>query len=74
MASSLVVIRASRGARTAEVWRAEAEAQKARADRLADDLGEIKTRLARIEAENVRLRELVVALAPARLTFQADTD
>ncbi|MBT2383861.1 hypothetical protein J7E86_09720 [Streptomyces sp. ISL-11] len=53
--------------RTAEVWKSEAEAQKARADRLQDDLTEIKLRLGRIEAENGRLIELLTALDPARV-------
>lgn len=63
-----VVVRASREVRTAEVWREEATAQKARADRLQDDLTEIKLRLTRIEAENQRLVELLTALDPARVT------
>ncbi|WKK23020.1 hypothetical protein QZH56_30420 [Streptomyces olivoreticuli] len=62
-----VVVRASREVRTAEVWREEAAAQKARADRLQDDLTEIKLRLTRIEAENQRLVELLTALDPARV-------
>ncbi|MEU1353895.1 hypothetical protein ABZ410_08315 [Streptomyces cinnamoneus] len=62
-----VVVRAAKEVRTAEVWKSEAEAQKARADRLQDDLTEIKMRLARIEAENGRLVELLTALDPARV-------
>ncbi|GHF38694.1 hypothetical protein GCM10010218_19880 [Streptomyces mashuensis] len=62
-----VVVRAAKEVRTAEVWKSEAEAQKARADRLQDDLTEIKMRLARIEAENSRLVELLTALDPARV-------
>jgi predicted nuclease with TOPRIM domain len=63
-----VVVRASRDTRAVEVWRQEAEAQKARADRLQDDLTEIKDRLTRIEAENRRLVELLTALDPAQLS------
>ncbi|WP_367132490.1 MULTISPECIES: hypothetical protein [Streptomyces] len=62
-----MVIRASKEAKTAEVWKGEAEAQKARADRLQDDLAEIKERLKRIEQENARLLALLTALAPSRL-------
>ncbi|WP_251018902.1 hypothetical protein [Streptomyces sp. ISL-11] len=62
-----VVVRAAKEVRTAEVWKSEAEAQKARADRLQDDLTEIKLRLGRIEAENGRLIELLTALDPARV-------
>ncbi|WP_424214773.1 hypothetical protein ACN20G_23395 [Streptomyces sp. BI20] len=63
----LVVIKASREAKTAEVWKAEAEAQKARADRLQGDLTEIKERLKRIEEENTRLVELLSNLDPQKL-------
>ncbi|WP_235482035.1 hypothetical protein [Streptomyces roseoverticillatus] len=62
-----VVVRASKEVRTADVWREEAAAQKARADRLQDDLSEIKLRLTRIETENQRLVELLTALDPARV-------
>ncbi|MEU3351306.1 hypothetical protein [Streptomyces sp. NPDC037389] len=62
-----VVVKASKEAKTAEVWRDEAEAQKARADRLQEDLAEIKERLKRIEAENAHLIALLTALDPARI-------
>lgn len=62
-----VVVRASKDAKTAQVWREEAEAQKARADRLQEDLAEIKERLKRIEAENARLIALLTALDPSRI-------
>jgi predicted nuclease with TOPRIM domain len=52
---------------TAKVWKEEAEAQKTRADRLQQDMGEIKERLTRIEAENKRLIELLTALDPQRI-------
>ncbi|GAA0455912.1 hypothetical protein ACFQ2B_26050 [Streptomyces stramineus] len=68
MIGGFVVVRASKEAKTAEVWRAEAEAQKARADRLQDDLAEIKERLKRIEAENARLIGLLTALDPRQIT------
>ncbi|MEU1071568.1 MULTISPECIES: hypothetical protein [unclassified Streptomyces] len=62
-----VVVRAAKEAKTAEVWKAEAEAQKARADRLQEDLTEIKDRLGRIEEENKRLVQLVSTIDPERL-------
>ncbi|GAA2719212.1 MULTISPECIES: hypothetical protein [Streptomyces] len=62
-----VVVRASKETTTAEVWRSEAEAQKARADRLQKDLAEIKERLTRIEQENARLIALLTALDPTSL-------
>ncbi|AYG80007.1 hypothetical protein DWB77_02127 [Streptomyces hundungensis] len=64
-----VVVRAAKEAKTAEVWKAEAEAQKARADRLQEDLTEIKDRLGRIEEENKRLVQLVSTIDPARLNI-----
>ncbi|MET7984569.1 hypothetical protein [Streptomyces sp. NPDC005281] len=52
---------------THNIWKEEAEAQKARADRLEDDLEEIKLRLAAIEKKNQRLIDLLTALDPDRL-------
>lgn len=65
--AAVVVVLASYRTSAAKVWREEAEAQKERADRLASDLTEIKTRLARIEAENARLIQLLTSLDPTRL-------
>ncbi|MCC3773661.1 hypothetical protein [Streptomyces sp. UNOB3_S3] len=67
MIGGYVVVKASKEAKTAEVWKDEAEAQKARADRLQEDLAEIKERLKRIEQENGRLIALLTALDPARI-------
>ncbi|MFE9660306.1 hypothetical protein [Streptomyces sp. NPDC005955] len=67
LAAAVVVVVAGYRTSAARVWREEAEAQKERADRLSTDLTEIKTRLARIEAENARLIQLLTALDPARL-------
>lgn len=66
--AAAVVIFAAFRTNTARVWKEEAEAQKARADRLAEDLTEIKDRLTRIERENERLVQLLTSLDPARLT------
>ncbi|MFF5433412.1 hypothetical protein ACFY5K_25655 [Streptomyces griseofuscus] len=52
---------------TAKVWKEEAEAQKARAERLQSDLQEIKQRLTHIERDNARLISLLTALDPTRL-------
>ncbi|MGK5496403.1 hypothetical protein [Streptomyces sp. URMC 125] len=62
--AAVVVTRASWQTNSAKVWREEAEAQKARADRLAEDLSEIKRRLARIEEENKRLIRILTSLDP----------
>jgi ABC-type transporter Mla subunit MlaD len=48
---------------TAEIWKGEAEAQKARADRLEAQLDELSGRVARLEAENRHLSELVTGQA-----------
>ncbi|MFG3582556.1 hypothetical protein [Streptomyces sp. NPDC047990] len=61
------VLAASWRRSTAAVWKEEAEAQKARADRLQNDMEEIKERLTRIEEENKRLIELLTALDPERI-------
>ena len=67
LAAASVVIYAGWRKGTHNVWKEEAEAQKARADRLEEDLDEIKERLARIEKENQRLIEILTALDPERL-------
>ncbi|MEU0952786.1 hypothetical protein ABZ353_10650 [Streptomyces niveus] len=65
--SALVVVYASYKTNSSKVWREEAEAQKARADRLETDLTEIKDRLKRIQHDNERLFQLVTALEPTHL-------
>ncbi|MFC4501756.1 MULTISPECIES: hypothetical protein [Streptomyces] len=54
---------------TARVWKEEAEAQKARAERLENDLKEIKLRLTHIERDNARLVQLLTSLDPASLAL-----
>ena len=66
--AALVMTKAAWRLNTSKIWKEEAEAQKARADRLQDDLHEIKERLTRIEAENARLIELLTALDPERIS------
>ncbi|MCZ4119047.1 hypothetical protein [Streptomyces sp. H39-S7] len=65
--AAFVMLRAAWSINTAQVWKEEAAAQKARADRLQEDMREIKERLTRIEVENMRLIELLTALDPNRL-------
>ncbi|MFH8792059.1 hypothetical protein [Streptomyces sp. NPDC017941] len=74
VAAAAVVALASFRTSAARIWREEAEAQKERADRLAGDLNESKTRLTRIEAENARLITFLTSLAPARLAVVCLTD
>ncbi|MEU3825237.1 hypothetical protein AB0F36_07915 [Streptomyces sp. NPDC029080] len=66
-AAALIIVRAAWQTNTAKVWKEEAEAQRARADRLQSDMDEIKERLSRIEDENKRLIELLTALDPERI-------
>jgi len=66
--AAVVVIRAAFRTNTARVWKEEAEAQKARAERLDNDLKEIKQRLTQIERDNARLVALLTSLDPARLS------
>jgi cytochrome c-type biogenesis protein CcmH/NrfG len=66
--AALVVILAAFRTNTARVWKEEAEAQKARAERLESDLKEIKNRLTHIERDNARLITLLTSLDPTRLT------
>lgn len=65
--AAVVVVLAAARTSSARVWREEAEAQRARADRLEGSLSEIKERLSRIEAENKRLIKLLTSLDPNRL-------
>ncbi|MEU5577770.1 hypothetical protein ABZ791_10825 [Streptomyces huasconensis] len=65
--AAAVVIFAAFRTNTARVWKEEAEAQKARAERLETDLKEIKDRLTHIERDNARLVALLTALAPSRI-------
>ncbi len=65
--AAAVVILAAFRTNTARVWKEEAEAQKARAERLENDLKEIKERLTHIERDNARLVALLTSLDPNRL-------
>jgi TolA-binding protein len=63
LAAAYVRVRSSVDNQTAEIWKGEAEAQKARADRLEAQLDELSGRVARLEAENRHLSELVTGQA-----------
>lgn len=63
LAAAYVRVRSSVDNQTAEIWKGEAEAQKARADRLEVALSELSERVARLEAENRHLSELVTGQA-----------
>ncbi|MFF9481383.1 hypothetical protein [Streptomyces sp. NPDC014733] len=66
--AAFVLVKAAWHTQTSKVWKEEAEAQRTRADRLQADMEEVKERLARIEAENQRLIQLLTALDPERVT------
>jgi hypothetical protein len=63
LAAAYVRIRSSVDDQTAAIWKGEAEAQKARADRLEAALKELTERVNRLEAENRHLTELVTGAA-----------
>lgn len=65
--AAAAVLLASFKTNTAKVWKDEAEAQTARADRLERSLDEINAKLSRIEKENARLLDLLTSLDPTRL-------
>lgn len=66
--AAVVVVAAGFRTNTAKVWKEEAEAQTARANRLETDLKEIKERLTQIERDNRRLISLLTSLDPTQLT------
>ncbi|MGV9815472.1 hypothetical protein ACWDTQ_26620 [Streptomyces cellulosae] len=57
--AAYVRVRSSVDNATAEIWKGEAEAQKARADRLEAELGMLSARVSRLESE----RELLLNMA-----------
>jgi len=67
LVAALIMAKTSWHSQAARVWQAEAEAQQHRADRLQNDMDEVKARLTRIEDENRRLIELLTALDPVRV-------
>jgi hypothetical protein len=63
LAAAFVRVKSSVDNQTAEIWKGEAEAQKARGDRLEAALQELSDRVGRLEAENRHLAELVTGQA-----------
>jgi uncharacterized membrane protein YqiK len=57
-------LKASRKVATEEVWRNEAEAQKARGDRLEEAMEQVSEELAQVKRQLVRLTEVLRAVAP----------
>lgn len=68
LAAAVVVMRSSALRVAAETWREEAEAQKARADRLEDSVAQLDARVRALEDDNARLKDLATgATAVAEL-------
>jgi len=44
-----------------DIWKDEAEAQKARADRLESDFNDLRARVEKLESENAYLRDLATS-------------
>ncbi|WP_245001507.1 hypothetical protein [Streptomyces alfalfae] len=65
--AAFVLVKAAWQTQTTKVWREEAEAQRTRADRLQDDMDEVKTRLAHLEAKNQRLIDILTTVDPEKL-------
>lgn len=63
VAAAVVYVRASAAREATSLWKAEAEAQKARADRLEADFLSLTRRVERLEHENARLGELASGAA-----------
>jgi hypothetical protein len=63
LAAAWIRVRSSVDDQTAAIWKGEAEAQKARADRLEVALRELADRVARLEETNRHLSELVTGSA-----------
>ena len=61
LAASSVVIRSSATKASAVAWKGEAEAQKARADRLEADLADLKARVQALEREKQTLVDLATS-------------
>ena len=74
-------LKASRQVATEEVWRNEAEAQKARGDRLEEAMGDMKEEMSSMakamramEAEIHRLTKVLRAVAPELVRGDLDDD
>lgn len=64
--AAFVVARSSATKAAAEAWRGEAEAQKARGDRLEEELLSIKARVTALELDNTRLKDLATGASAIR--------
>lgn len=67
VAGAVSLIAASFKTSSARIWKDEAEAHKARADRLIEELEEVKNRLTGLEAYTKTLVTLLSTIDPERL-------
>lgn len=59
--AGIVVFRSAAAKATAELWRGEAEAQKARGDRLEQSMTDLTHRVEKLEEENKTLRSIATS-------------
>jgi len=67
IAGAVALILAGFRTNTARVWKEEAEAQKTRADRLINELEEVKERLQELETHTQSLVRLLSTIDPQKL-------
>lgn len=73
IAGLLALVFAGIRANSARIWREEAEAYKARADRTLEELEEIRKRLTHLEGYNATLVSLLSTIDPQRLQELRDS-
>lgn len=61
LGAAFVLFKSNVNKATTELWKGEAEAQKARGDRLESALADLTVRVERVEQENKTLREMASA-------------
>lgn len=67
LAGLLALVLAGVRTNSARIWREEAEAHKSRADRLIEELKEIKDRLTHLEKYNATLVAILSTIDPEKL-------
>lgn len=67
IAGAIAIVLAGLRTNTARVWKEEAEAQKTRADRLIEELEEVKDRLTELEGYTQALVRLLSTIDPQKL-------
>ncbi|MEU0912125.1 hypothetical protein [Streptomyces althioticus] len=67
LAGLIAIVLAGRRTNASRIWREEAEAQKTRADRLIEELKEVKDRLTELEGYTQTLVLLLSTIDPQKL-------